>query len=300
MDSPSPATVQPLVSVIVPVLTTRGLDLCLGALADQTYPNFEVVIADNGAPGGLERFAALDPRFRVVLEPRRGSYRARNRGVQAAKGAVFAFTDADCVPAPDWIERGVAALQAHPGAFVGGKIEVTVADPGRPTLAELYELRTSFRQRDYVERWGFAATANLFTPRSLFEEVGPFDGELFSMGDREWGSRASAAGHRPVFGADVRIAHPARETLRQLGGRAQRTTGGFLGLIGRKRWTLGSVVRDVPMGLLPTGSKEELSEVRAPLTPRQRAGLLSVSAFLLAVRAAETVRLLAGGTPVSR
>ena len=52
----------------------------------------------------------------------------RNRGWRAARGAVIAFTDDDCCPAPDWLAAGVAICAEHPGAIVQG--------PTRPNPAE--------------------------------------------------------------------------------------------------------------------------------------------------------------------
>lgn len=296
---PAPDALAPFVSVIVPVLNTDRLALCVEALAAQTYAAYEVILVDNGVRGGLEPHVVGKERFKVVREARRGSYAARNAGLREARGSVLAFTDADCVPARDWIERGVAGLQRSPGCgLIGGRIEVTIAEPLRPTAVELYELRTSFRQAEYIERWGFAATANLFTSRDVFDRVGRFSDELLSMGDREWGTRVSAAGYAPAYAADAVVVHPARATLSALRTRTQRTTGGFLGLILKKRWTLGSIARDVPLGLLPASVRE--SRDRGHLSAGARLKILSVSGFVLAVRALEVVRLASGGAPINR
>lgn len=288
----------PFVSVIVPVLATERLSLCIDALAKQSYPAYEVILVDNGVGGGLAAHVAGREGFRLAQETRRGSYAARNAGLGLARGTVLAFTDADCVPAHDWIERGVAGLQKNPGCgLIGGQIDVTVAERSRPTAVELYEQRTSFRQADYIERWGFAATANLFTWREVFDHVGRFSDELLSMGDREWGTRVSAAGYTPAFASDVVVVHPARATLSALRTRTQRTTGGFMGLILKKRWSLRSIARDVPLGLLPTSLRARRG--RAPLSAAARLKVLSVSGFVLAVRALEVVRLASGGEPVN-
>lgn len=186
----------PLVSVIVPVLEDQArLDACLAALAAQTYPRdaFEVIVVDNGSSPPMRVDAGW---ARLLVEPRPGSYAARNTGIAAARGEIFAFTDADCLPAPDWLEGGVRRIVTEPGVgLVAGAIEVFCRNPDRPTVAELFELHCwGFPQRRFVEQDGFGATANLFATRAAIEAVGGFDSSLMSGGDVDFGERVRAAG----------------------------------------------------------------------------------------------------------
>ena len=150
----------------------------------------------------------------VVEEPVRSSYAARNSGVAQATGAVLAFTDADCRPVAQWLSRGVDLLLSQNGpSFVGGRIEVEF-DPGeRPTGAGIWDRVHGLRQDTYVLRDRYAATANMLVTSDVFRMVGDFDGRLRSGGDRDWGTRASGAGVEPVFGGDVVVLHPARNSL---------------------------------------------------------------------------------------
>src|ERR1044071_6513252 len=104
----------PFVSVIVPVWNDSArLDRCLRALEEQTYPGdlYEVVVVDNGSDEPLGPVIERHGRASLVRETKPGSYAARNTGLAHARGEVVAFTDADCLPAPDWIEQGVARLR---------------------------------------------------------------------------------------------------------------------------------------------------------------------------------------------
>jgi glycosyltransferase involved in cell wall biosynthesis len=107
----------PFVSVIVPhYRDLAGLNLCLSALAAQTYPKdrFEVVVADNASPEGPELVGeAIGGRARLVVVSERGAGPARNGGVAVAKAAVLAFTDSDCVPEPQWLIEGIRALDRY-------------------------------------------------------------------------------------------------------------------------------------------------------------------------------------------
>lgn len=202
----------PLVSVIVPVYNDgRPLASCLAALEAQTYSRdgYEVIVVDNGSDEPIDPVVGRHPQARLVVEPIPGSYAARNRGLADARGEIIAFTDADCVPAPDWIAAGVRRLQEHPecGA-VAGRLRLTFRNPARPTGIDLYSSLTSKRQHVNVE-WGFGETANLFTWRGVFERVGSFDPRLRARGDVIWGRRLGAAGYRLVYAEEVAADHPA-------------------------------------------------------------------------------------------
>jgi glycosyltransferase involved in cell wall biosynthesis len=220
---------KPFVSVIIPVFNdSERLKLCLRALEHQTYPraSYEVIVVDNGSYESIEPLAEVFEQVRIVHESQVGSYAARNKGISVCRGGVLAFTDSDCVPAKDWIERGVAALRLVPDCgLVAGRIDVFFAEGGRPTAVELYESITAFAQKRYVEQSNFGATANLFTLRSVFESVGLFDAGLRSGGDKDWGQRVYAAGYRLLYADDARVSHPARRSFGQLGKKVARLTG---------------------------------------------------------------------------
>lgn len=216
------------VSVIIPVHGDRGeLDRTLTCLDRQDFDgSWEIVLVDNGANDDLAPRVVGRPRVRVVTEATPGSYVSRNTGIAATTGEVLAFTDGDCLPRPEWLGAGVAALAtAGENAFVGGRI---VVDPGaHPTGAALWDSLNGLRQDVYISQ-GWAATANLFVHRDTMLAVGLFAAGMQSSGDREWGTRASAAGIRGVFSADAAIEHPARESLVELAKKIRRVNSGSL------------------------------------------------------------------------
>lgn len=220
-----------MVAVVVPVRNdARRLAMCLRRLVAQTVPaaQREIVVVDNGSSDDVAGVVAAFPEVRLLREPRRGSYAARNRGLAGTTAPLLAFTDADCLPAPDWLARGVAVLHGDPAVdLVAGRIEVFPRVPGRPTAIELHEALTAFPQRHFVERWRFGATANLFVRRSVVDAVGPFDAALESGGDAEFGERAAAAGHRIVYRDDVLVHHPARHRVAELVEKFTRITRGI-------------------------------------------------------------------------
>ena len=224
--------IPPLVSVIIPVYNDpERLRLCLQALAQQTYPQnrFEILVVDNGsdAPADIKGTIRQFANAIALYEAIPGSYAARNKGLTIAKGDAIAFTDADCIPAPDWIARGIARLQqvANCG-FVGGEIEIFWRDRDRPSTVELYESILAFRQQDCIEKHHYSVTANLFTWKKVVVTVGMFDSRLKSNGDIEWGNRIYRMGYQQVYAKDVRVAHPALYSFQQLRSKVIRYAGG--------------------------------------------------------------------------
>ena len=221
----------PLVSVIIPVYNDRErLITCLEALQAQTYPaeRFEVLVVDNGSKDPVEQAVAAFPQARCLHEPKPGSYAARNRGIEASRGEILAFTDADCLPTETWIKCGVEALlETSDVGLVAGKVDLFAQDPAQPNIYELYDRFFYLDQKVAVERGHYGATANLFTYRSVMDEVGPFNSEFKSSGDSDWGKRVFRHGYAQRYAEKARVRHPARDSFEQLHRKTVRITGGL-------------------------------------------------------------------------
>jgi glycosyltransferase involved in cell wall biosynthesis len=291
----------PFVSVIVPVYNDpRGLQTCLAALEIQSYPQtaYEVIAVDNGSDEGIAPILSHFRQARGASESRPGSYAARNAGLARARGDIIAFTDADCIPAPDWVEKGVARLLNLPGCgLVAGKVEVFFRDPRRPTAVELYDGLTAFPQRRLVEVSRFGATANVFTFRQVVERVGGFDDRVKSGGDLEWGQRVAAAGYQLVYAEEVRVAHPARRSFGQLYRKVARRVGGAHDLKGLSKSFFPGMDRGLIGDAIPA-----LRRALAVLRDGELTGLsdrlkvAAVTSFVCGVVAWEGLRLKLGGT----
>jgi len=290
----------PLVSVIIPVYNdAAGIKRCLAALSEQTYPRqrMEVIVADNGSQDDLETAVAPFASWaHLVREPEPGSYAARNRALLEAKGEVLAFTDADCLPAADWIEQGVAALTTASGiGLVAGRIELFAARPGRPTCVETWELVYSFNQERFVKEFRFGATANVFTTARTMAAVGPFAARLRSGGDREWGQRVHAKGLAVVYAPLAVVRHPARRTFREHGKKQRRILGGMadLGLI-RPNFRFRGIPGHAWGAVVNLASRRGEHARRAP-TRRAFWCLLAVDAYTEMVRLSELWHLTHDG-----
>lgn len=268
------------------------LTRCLTALAPGQQVGVEVVVVDNGSRASLDAVRAAFPGVRFLTETAPGAAAARNRGVAETRAPLLWFLDADCVPAPDWLD--VARRVARRADIVGGCVEVFDETPGPRGGAEAFEAVFAFRVARYVAEEGFAVTANLLTTRKVFEAVGPFVPGLSE--DKDWCLRARAKGFALVYEDALRVAHPSRRDWAALRGKWRRLTRESFALHGRGigarlRWALRALA-------LPPSAVVDLPKVLT--SPKLRgAGERAVGAAVLlrlrALRCLWMLRQAAGG-----
>ncbi|MBQ9991356.1 MAG: glycosyltransferase family 2 protein [Lachnospiraceae bacterium] len=95
---------RPLISVIIPVYNVESyLDKCINSVLNQTYPDLEIILVDDGSTDSSGRlcddYGKKDGRVRVIHKKNGGLMSAWMAGVREAKGEYFSFVDSD-----DWIE----------------------------------------------------------------------------------------------------------------------------------------------------------------------------------------------------
>lgn len=228
MNSPSITPQEkavPDVSVIIPHYNdSLRLAKTIASLQAQDFPGpIEVLVVDNGS----DELPEVSQPALLLQEAAPGSYAARNKALKVARGAIIAFTDSDCLPHPNWISAGVAALSRSPEiGLIGGQVRVVSDEPGEPTIAELFDIAIAFPQEHYIRQGRYAATANVFTRTTIIEAVGQFDANLRSGGDAEWGQRVADAGYTLAYEPEAIVDHPARKSHAEIMKKIRRTTGG--------------------------------------------------------------------------
>jgi GT2 family glycosyltransferase len=223
--APLPRT--PRVSVIVCAYNAAAtIAGCLRALDALRYPDFEMVIVDDGSTddtaqdvrawleGRGRGGGVLSPVQHLTHEKNLGLSAARNTGARAATGEVLAYTDADCEPDVDWLYHLVAALLAGDFAGVGGPnlpppaTSITqaavAASPGGPTHVLLTDSIAEHVPGCNMAFWRWA-----------FDAAGGFDPAFHRAGDDvDFCWRVQAAAGAITFAPGAVVWHHRRFTAR--------------------------------------------------------------------------------------
>jgi GT2 family glycosyltransferase len=209
-------TEAPSVSVIVCSYNGgRTLARCLESLGKLSYPNYEVILVDDGSTDNTAEIAAKFPNVRYIHQTNHGLSHARNTGATAAKGNVFAYTDSDCMADPDWLYYLIGTLTSGDYAGVGGpnvspparnSIQACVAAaPGGPSHVLLTDT-----EAEHIPG------CNMAFYRWAFENVGGFDPEYLKAGDDvDFCWRLQQAGFVIAFSPTAIVWHHRRFTLRE-------------------------------------------------------------------------------------
>lgn len=289
------------ISIIIPVFRDQlGLNRCLRAISEQLDGfsfEIEVIVVDNSEKPEIKIKEQTSFPTKLLWCDRKGAYAARNAGAKVAKGSILVFIDADCWPSKGWLCSGLDVLLSYKKAVVGGN--VLFEKSSEPTAVELYQILMGFGQERSVRELQFAATANLFVKRDVFDMVGYFDEGLLSGGDREWSWRAISAGAEIHYAKDAVVWTAPRRTLRGAITQARRVAGG--------RRALGNnldVVRSVGIErILPEGKMVgKLNKIfrRNEMSFWQRCKIFCVAVTIRLVHDGEVIRLRMGGEPERR
>ena len=211
---PPPLQSYPRVSVVVCAYNAeRTMDQCLASLAELNYPDYEVIVVNDGSRDRTLEIAGGYGYCRIIDQPNKGLSAARNVGAEAAAGEIVAYTDSDCVADPDWLTYLVAKMEASNLAACGGPnfpppednmvpAAVAVA-PGGPT-----HVLISDEVAEHI------AGCNMAFRRDVLLELGGFDPTYRAAGDDVdicW--RFQDAGYTIGFSPAAVVWHFRRNTV---------------------------------------------------------------------------------------
>jgi GT2 family glycosyltransferase len=198
-------------SVIIPTYNRKDLLLrCLAAATGLDYPDYEIVVADDGATdGSIAAAQEAFPHVRYVPHAiNTGEPAARNRGINAATGEIIAFIDDDCVAPRDWLQRHARHYDDPRIAAVGGP-QVCRA----PNFFEKFDTvryGVKFQRLQTIEsiaHFEHLITGNMSVRRAVLERVGAFDERFLTGCDSDFIRRLSRAGYWFVRDPALQVDH---------------------------------------------------------------------------------------------
>jgi GT2 family glycosyltransferase len=196
------------------VLCTRDraklLEGAVAAIQAALRPGDELVVVDSASVDPQAVAPAREARARVVRAERPGLSRARNLGVAAAATPLVAFTDDDCRPAPDWIERLVAGFEDPGVGFVTGRVDADRT--GRMAVSCMVDPEPR-RLRLGDDPFALGVGANMAVRAEAAAHVGGFDERLGAGAPLRAGEdvdlwwRLLHAGWEGRYRPDARVSH---------------------------------------------------------------------------------------------
>ena len=210
-----PLPKPPFVSVIVCSYNgAKTLAGCLDSLGKLNYPEYEILLVDDGSTDDTAYIAAQFPNVRYIHQTNHGLSHARNTGATAAKGEVVVYTDSDCMADVDWLYYLIGTLQSGAYAGVGGPnvsppaqnwVQACVAAaPGGPSHVLLTDTIAEH-----------IPGCNMAFYRWAFDQAGGFDPEYHKAGDDvDFCWRLQQAGGVIAFSPTAIVWHHRRFTLR--------------------------------------------------------------------------------------
>ena len=211
---------KPILVSIILCTSSRADDLrltleAIGQLSVPADLSCELIVVDNASadatPEVVRAFSLGTMPLRYVSEPRRGKGYAYNRGMAAAAGDIFLFTDDDVRPPQDWISGMCEPIRAgHADAVAGGvKLAPYLYRPWLTKKHARWLASTEFLPPGVPIN---LVGANMAFSRRVLEKVPQFDPELgpgaTGMGDETlFSQQLSAAGYRIVMALDIVAEH---------------------------------------------------------------------------------------------
>ena len=218
----------PLISIIIPVKAeVEALKVSLDSLRSSTYPKafMQIIVVNDGGANDISQVLKQTyPEVEEVVYPEvKGSYYARNRGVEVAKGKWLLFMDTDMQVPPPTISRIVEkCFPNHDYIATDYRLEVKENQP----FYEKYFSYQVFNIRTYFKSHHFGGTAFLFVKREVFKAIDGFDERLYSGGDNLFGKQVYYKGYKTYFFDEFIIWHKPKN-FSQLNEAFYRTANGI-------------------------------------------------------------------------
>ena len=197
-----------MISIIIPAYNAaQTIEACIKALQQQTTKEtYEIIVVNDASTDNTVAVATAVGAHQIISKGKLGKSGTRNAGAQAAQGEILLFTDSDCEPLPDWIERMItpfrhdAEVVGVKGAYYSRQRELVA----RFTQVEVEERYDRMRQ---LPTTNFIDTYAAAYKRDIFLDNGGFDTSLPEVEDQDFSFRLAAKGYKMVFVPEARVYH---------------------------------------------------------------------------------------------
>jgi cellulose synthase/poly-beta-1,6-N-acetylglucosamine synthase-like glycosyltransferase len=198
------------ISIIIPAYNAEAtLQECLEAVCRQSSRKArpEVIVVDDGSDDRTREIAASNPGVRLVCQAHQGPAAARNLGVQQAAGEVVLFTDSDCAPVPDWLEKMSAPFEDDrvagvKGAYYSQQTQL-VARFVQLEYEDKYDRMKQEPNIDFIDTYSAGYRKDVFLANGGFDNTYPTS----CVEDQEFSFRLAKKGHKMVFVPEARVFH---------------------------------------------------------------------------------------------
>jgi lipopolysaccharide/colanic/teichoic acid biosynthesis glycosyltransferase/GT2 family glycosyltransferase len=225
------------ISVVIPAKNAeKSIEACLQGIKDQ----LEIIVVDDGS---TDQTVKLSEKMgaTVICQENQGPASARNTGTNSAHGEIIAFTDADCVPTPEWLHHLVKPFSFPQTVGTKGTYQTKQVSLVARFVQQEYESKytrlSKLRSIDFIDTYSAAYR------REVFVENGGFDSSfpVPSVEDQEFSFRLARKGYRMLFVPEATVFHTHDQNWIEYG-RRKYTIGYWKAFM--LRWTPEKIFSD--------------------------------------------------------
>lgn len=217
--------IEQVISIIIPVYNAeRTIKKCIDSLLMIDYPNYEIIIIDDGSTDKTKDILSeYKNRIKIIESQHIGPSACRNMAVKRSKGNFLAFTDADCLADKNWLKELM-------GGFFGDK----VVSVGGTQLSPQDETKFGKSVQAFFELTGFLGgyikskkdteiikvphnpSCNVMYRKNVFSEIGAFDENLWPGEDVDLDYRLKKKNYVIMNNSKAIVYHYRPESLKEL------------------------------------------------------------------------------------
>lgn len=203
-------------SVVIPAHNEeKNIADTIRAVLAQDYPDFEVIVVDNASTDHTAEVVKAFKSVKLVHEPKKGLLSARERGRKEAVGEIIINIDADCLPLPNHISRGMKHFAKKYVVAVTGPYDYHDGHPifRHSSLAMqryIYHPVSIILQMPFVKKGAVLIGGNNFIRADILNKAGGYDTSIVFYGEDTNTAKRVAPHGKVVFDPHLSVKTSAR------------------------------------------------------------------------------------------